>query len=196
MAKIRIDSSDRVFDAPEGEDLLEVLQSNGYPIATSCGGVASCGLCRLTIVRGAELLSPLKSQEVQHLGTVAKVLGLRLACQSRIVGEGEIVVRVPPVDDVEDRKRRKAERLRASMRRDVGPPSSRGEGTPRPVPRAKIEWRPRVLAATPGPPGAAPPPASSGPSASPAPPAPEASPASSASSPTAASDADDERKPG
>lgn len=153
MAKVRIEGTDLVFDAPDGEDLLEVMQSNGHPIATSCGGVASCGLCRLTVISGGEHLSPIKPQEVHHLGSVAKVLGLRLACQSHVVGDGEIVVRVPEVDDVEERKRRKAERLRVAPPRrepirDAAPMSSRGEAPPRSQ-RPKIEWRPRILQATP-----------------------------------------------
>lgn len=153
-AKVNILSSDVTFEAPEAESLLAVLQANGYPIATSCGGVASCGLCRLTVVRGSESLTPIKPQELVHLGNVAKVVGLRLACQSKVCGPGPIVLQVPEVEIVEDRKRRKAERLRSDEH--ALPPSSKraprhegGEG-PRSQrfepPRAeRIEWRPRVL---------------------------------------------------
>jgi ferredoxin len=137
VAKVRVGADE--WEVAEGQSLLQVLQSNGYPIATSCGGVASCGLCRLTVVRGGEALSPLKSQEIMHLGNVAKIVGLRLACQARIAGEATIELDVPVVDDVETRKRRKAERLR----RREGPPSSAGalrdKGT-------RVEWRPRLLA--------------------------------------------------
>jgi ferredoxin len=134
-ARVRISTSSDVFDAPEGEDLLEVLQRNGVPIATSCGGVATCGLCRITIVRGKESLSTIRAEELEHLGNVAKVIGLRLACQSKVCGEGEIVVDVPVVEDVEDRKRRKAERIRLERR---APPAAASSE------RAVIEWRPRA----------------------------------------------------
>jgi hypothetical protein len=52
------------------------------------------------------------------------------------VAEGaEIVIRIPPVDDVEARKRKKAERARVEVRASRGrPPAST-----RPPP---IEWRP------------------------------------------------------
>jgi len=171
-AKVRIAATDVAFDAPEGSSLLQVLQSNGYPIATSCGGVASCGLCRLMVVRGADSLSPLRPQELVHLGNVAKVVGLRLACQSKVTGPGPIVVQVPEVEIVEERKRRKAERLRGEDHGHGQPPSSRrareSQSPPSPPSLAapsgsssstssgpsassserrgeRIEWRPRVL---------------------------------------------------
>ncbi|WP_394823771.1 2Fe-2S iron-sulfur cluster-binding protein [Pendulispora albinea] len=154
-AKVRIAGADVAFDAPEGANLLEVLQSNGYPIATSCGGVASCGLCRLTVVRGAESLSPIRPQELVHLGNVAKIVGLRLACQSRVSGPGPIVVQVPEVEVVEERKRRKAERLRGEAAsspwpergRDEFPPSSKRSmrGSSEGARSERIEWRPRIL---------------------------------------------------
>jgi ferredoxin, 2Fe-2S len=150
------------FDAELDEDLLEVLQRNGYPISTSCGGIASCGLCRITVLEGKHNLTPIQPQELGHLGNVAKVIGLRLACQSKIVVEGDIVVRVPEVEDVEEKKRKKADRLRAERRparaagkaiavpivaasspTDEAPPSIRHVSR---APRADlIEWRPRIL---------------------------------------------------
>lgn len=172
MAKIRISGTEVALTAESGVDLLEALQGIGYPIATSCGGRASCGLCRLTIVSGREVLSPIASEEVGHLGNVAKIIGLRLACQARIIGDGEIVIEVPAVEDVEARKRHKAERIqreRAQQRgrapqpagasafsgsRDAAPapgaPIARRPpaGTPEHKSResgAKTEWRPRKL---------------------------------------------------
>jgi ferredoxin len=133
--RIRVEGGDRVFDAAPGVDLLEVFQANDHPIATSCGGVASCGLCRVTVVSGKESLVPTKPQELTHLGNVAKVLGLRLACQAQVVGDaGEVVVRVPAVEDVATRKRLRAERARDE---------SRGRGrAPSSVRQPLIEWRP------------------------------------------------------
>jgi ferredoxin len=163
MAKVRISGSDLTLEGAEGADLLEVLQGARFPISTSCGGRASCGLCRLTVVSGHESLTPLKPEEVTHLGNVAKVIGARLACQAQLCGQGEVEVVVPSVEDVEARKRQKSERLRrerAAHRAAIGSngPSGGGE-TPRPAPTAsgsgargggKIEWRPRKL---PGPSG-------------------------------------------
>src|SRR5208282_1961006 len=106
-ARVRIAGTDHVFDASEGEDLLEVLQSNGYPIATSCGGVAACGLCRVTIEAGRDLLSGIRDGEVSHLGSEASRLGARLACQSKVRATAgpelaELVVRVPRCEEEPD----------------------------------------------------------------------------------------------
>lgn len=112
MTRIAIAGTDRLLDAPAGSSLLEVLQGAGHPIATSCGGVATCGLCKLTVQQGREHLSPLCQEELNHLGSIAKIVGLRLACQARCLGDGEVRVEVPEVEDVAARKAAKAERLR------------------------------------------------------------------------------------
>jgi cytochrome c551/c552 len=118
-------------------------------------------LCRLTVVAGHENLTPLKPEEITHLGNVAKVIGARLACQAQLCGAGDVEVVVPSVEDVEARKRQKSERLR---RERAAHKASQGAGneTPRPAPTAsssgvrggngKIEWRPRKM---PGPAGSA-----------------------------------------
>ena len=135
--RVQVEGTDRAFAANGGDDLLEVFQSNGEPIATSCGGVASCGLCRIHVVAGKQNLVPIRPQELVHLGNVAKVLGLRLACQAQIlpISSGEIIVRIPEVDDVEARKRKKAERARLDTR------GARAR-SPSSVRQPAIEWRP------------------------------------------------------
>jgi ferredoxin, 2Fe-2S len=150
MAKVRIAGTSKTVVAEGGHDLLQALQAAGHPISTSCGGRASCGLCRLTVVRGKELLTPLRDEEVHHLGNVARVIGARLACQARICGEGELEVSVPVVDSVELRKRLKAERAaRAKSQQRASPGEIAATRGAEPERRAeqKIEWRPRKLAA-------------------------------------------------
>ena len=46
-------------------------------------------------------------------GSIARIVGLRLACQARLTGTGDVRVDVPPVEDVAARKAAKAERLRS-----------------------------------------------------------------------------------
>ncbi|HEX7666167.1 MAG TPA: 2Fe-2S iron-sulfur cluster-binding protein [Polyangiaceae bacterium] len=128
-AKVRIEGTDRVIEAREGEDLLEVLQSHDVPIATSCGGVATCGSCRIRVVAGMDNLTPIRMQELVHLGNVAKITAQRLACQSKVRGSGEIVIDIPPVEAAHARRSRKP---------------SRNSKMP-PAPRNAVEWRPRVL---------------------------------------------------
>lgn len=113
MPKISIAGTSRVLEVPEGTSLLDAIQDGGHPIATSCGGVATCALCRITIQTGKEHLSPINSQEILHLGSIAKIVGLRLACQAKVLGTGDITVQVPEVEDIAAKKQAKADRLRA-----------------------------------------------------------------------------------
>src|SRR5450432_2013753 len=96
-AKVRVVGTELAIDARDGEDLLEILQANDIPIATSCGGVATCGLCRIKVISGGEGVTPIRPQELVHLGNVAKITGQRLACQSKVRGacEVEIVIEIP-----------------------------------------------------------------------------------------------------
>ena len=129
VAKLRVEGSDSVIDAHEGESLLTTLQAHDVPIATSCGGVATCGTCRIVVMSGAENLTPIRPQELVHLGNVAKITGQRLACQSRVCGTGTIVIDIPPVERTEVKRARKTSRTA----REPAPP------------RGQVEWRPRVL---------------------------------------------------
>lgn len=156
MAKVRISGTNVELDVAPGQNLLAALQRAGHPIATSCGGRASCGLCRITVIEGRSLLSPIGADELGHLGNVAKIIGMRLACQSVIAADesqqshDEVLIDVPVVDDVESRKRAKAERLqrerlvqrRASQEPQPGAEQKVRAKTPR------TEWRPRKLGAS------------------------------------------------
>ena len=121
MVKIHLAGTDRVLDAPEGTSLLEAIQRGSHPIATSCGGVATCGLCRITVKEGKEHLTPINTGELTHLGSVAKILGLRLACHAKLTGTGDVRVEVPEVEDVAARKALIAERLRQARTSGAGP---------------------------------------------------------------------------
>lgn len=159
--RVRVADTDRVYDAPEGEDLLEILQNNEHPVSTACGGMAVCGHCRIVVVAGMQLLSPIVPEELTHLGNVAKVIGARLACQSRVcAATGEIVVRVPEVTDVEERRRRKTERAGVDRRvdkrardsaRDVAAGAAKLDPHARTPAPGTIEWRPGRLHGPPPP---------------------------------------------
>lgn len=148
MARIRVVGCEEAYEAPEGSSLLAALQKAKHPISTSCGGRATCGLCQLTVTRGREFLSPVNDEEVAHLGNVAKVVDIRLACQAVIVGDGEIEVDVPPVVDIAARKREQTRRgfaERAIRRRSrPGSPEAAAD-RPSQQPIERIEWRPRKL---------------------------------------------------
>ncbi len=128
MTRVVLAGTDRVLEAPAGSSLLQVLQEAGHPISTSCGGVATCALCRVTVREGKEQLTAFCDDELRHLGSIARIVGLRLACQARVSGDGTVVVEVPPVEDIAAKKADKAARLRQAYPRSPakGPGSSSG----------------------------------------------------------------------
>jgi 2Fe-2S ferredoxin len=82
-----------------GESLFEAGRRGGVPIPTACVGKATCGLCRVKVLSGEALLSPINADEKRHLGNTYFISKLRLSCQARIVGEaiagGEVEVLLP-----------------------------------------------------------------------------------------------------
>ncbi len=116
-----------------------------------------CGLCRIVVLSGQELLTPIDAKEILHLGNVAKVIGARLACQARVLADGEIEIDVPAVVDHAERKRSQQLRRASSSRLNLGRPSEAGNArtdatrrpsTPSTPPQERIEWRPRILERT------------------------------------------------
>jgi Na+-transporting NADH:ubiquinone oxidoreductase subunit F len=73
-----------------GRKLLGVLTDAGIPLPSTCGGVGTCGLCRVTIVDGAGEALP---TEVTKLTRRDVAAGLRLACQ--VVLRGDVAIKVP-----------------------------------------------------------------------------------------------------
>jgi ferredoxin len=76
----------RIAAALEGETLLDAARRAAAPLGNSCGAVGVCARCRVTVVSGAESLSPPTSIEQR----VSLQRGLspdeRLACQAVVRG--------------------------------------------------------------------------------------------------------------
>ncbi len=96
MARVTFQPNGVVADAIAGETLFEIGRRNGVAISTSCGGKASCGLCRVVIAGGEEYLTPLGPLERRHLGNVYFITKQRLSCQTRLTGDdADVTVDVP-----------------------------------------------------------------------------------------------------
>lgn len=78
-----------------GESVFDAGRRLSVPIATSCVGRGTCGLCRVKIVSGEEGLMPFNPLEKKHLGTVYFLTKERLSCQAR-VQRGDVTVLVLP----------------------------------------------------------------------------------------------------
>jgi ferredoxin, 2Fe-2S len=75
------------------DSLLEVALDNEVEIDHNCGGNCACTTCAVFVEQGAYLLSPMAAEERETLEENEKLLPtLRLACQSRIVEDGQITL--------------------------------------------------------------------------------------------------------
>ena len=87
----------------EGAYVWEAAKRMGVRMPAECGGRGECDTCAVTVTKGAELLSPVTDAEKQHLSDARRAAGERLACQTRIVQTGEVVMHVAPeVEKVEE----------------------------------------------------------------------------------------------
>jgi Na+-transporting NADH:ubiquinone oxidoreductase subunit F len=91
-ARITINGG-RVIEGELGDTLLGMLDQVGVYLPTSCGGMGTCGLCRVQISRGAGSDS-IRPIEHVTLNVTQIEQGYRLACQ--LVVAGDLDITVPP----------------------------------------------------------------------------------------------------
>ncbi len=75
-----------------GETILSAAQSAGVELQAVCGGVGTCGQCKVRLIAGS--LSAATSQESEKLGPELLSTGHRLACQA--IPESHVVLEIPP----------------------------------------------------------------------------------------------------
>lgn len=79
----------RLLDASLGGKLLEALEQAGIGLPAACGGVGTCGMCRVTVMGAGDALPT----ERAVLSAAQIAAGVRLACQQ--VVRGDLAVTVP-----------------------------------------------------------------------------------------------------
>ncbi|MEK6606196.1 MAG: 2Fe-2S iron-sulfur cluster-binding protein [Myxococcota bacterium] len=79
-------------DVAAGTTVLTAAAQAGVSIPTACVGKATCGLCRVKIVAGAEHLPPFSPVEAKHLGNIYFINKLRLSCQVAISHDVTVLV--------------------------------------------------------------------------------------------------------
>lgn len=87
LARVTINGN-RIVDARLGEKLLVALNQGDVHLPTSCGGVGTCGLCRVTVT-GA---GPALPTELAALNETDLATGVRLACQVVVRGDLDVAV--------------------------------------------------------------------------------------------------------
>jgi len=75
-----------------GETLLSAAQSVGVELQAVCGGVGTCGQCKVRLAAGS--LSAPTSQEREKLGQELLEVGCRLACQA--IPVSHVTLEIPP----------------------------------------------------------------------------------------------------
>lgn len=84
-------NGERVIMAERGEKLLHALDAGGVHLPTSCGGVGTCGLCRVQI-SGPGPDDTVWPIERDQLGEGEIVKGFRLACQTVVRGDLDLTI--------------------------------------------------------------------------------------------------------
>lgn len=78
-----------------GTTILAASHKGGIAHASVCGGRGRCSTCRVRVGRGREALEAPKDDEQRVLARVAAPPQVRLACQTALVGDLEVVPLLP-----------------------------------------------------------------------------------------------------
>ncbi|WP_434309707.1 corrinoid activation/regeneration protein AcsV [Hominifimenecus sp. rT4P-3] len=76
-----------VASASEGDSILELAQRHNVAIDAPCSGNASCGKCRVQLIKGE-----VKSEQTRHITKAEYAAGWRLACVSEVCADADILV--------------------------------------------------------------------------------------------------------
>jgi Na+-transporting NADH:ubiquinone oxidoreductase subunit F len=83
-------NEERKLRAPVGGKLLGALAETGIHLPSACGGVGTCGQCRVDVLAGGGAILPTETARISKREAAA---GARLACQVTV--KQEMTVRVP-----------------------------------------------------------------------------------------------------
>jgi len=96
--------SGRTGKVSQGKTIMEASRELGVEIESLCGGVRSCGKCKVKLEKGR--LSPFTEEEAQFIKESERDEGYRLSCAARI--EGDVLIYVPEESQVAEQVVRKA----------------------------------------------------------------------------------------
>ena len=86
-------------EALVGDNILEVALANGIDLQHNCGGVCACSTCHVIVRKGLNILTEMEDDEADQLDEAEGLtLDSRLGCQSKIIGEVDLVVEIPQLN--------------------------------------------------------------------------------------------------
>lgn len=91
--KVSIDHQILEIPFKRGETLLSALQRSRLPVHSSCGGMGTCGTCRIIVKEGSQLLPIPNEVEQEMIVDRGFEANERLSCQ--ISPHSEIVIEIP-----------------------------------------------------------------------------------------------------
>lgn len=92
--ELRFDNLDVTVQVAKGTSILDAAQAAGLDLNHYCGGMCSCGSCRVVLISGE--VSPMDDMEDATLAVVQEDERDRLGCQTKVLGD--VVVEVPNQD--------------------------------------------------------------------------------------------------
>jgi 2Fe-2S ferredoxin len=81
------DGTQTLLQAPTdmGLSLMEFLKGNEYDILATCGGMALCATCHVSVIKGFENLNAISDDEYAMLDTLPNISDTsRLSCQLKL----------------------------------------------------------------------------------------------------------------
>ena len=84
------DGTQIALEAPTdmGLSLMEFLKGNEYDILATCGGMALCATCHVSVKKGFETLATISDDEYAMLDTLPNITDTsRLSCQIKLKNE-------------------------------------------------------------------------------------------------------------
>jgi ferredoxin len=97
MAKtVRLEPIAQESSVETNGNLLSVLLNKDLDVLKECGGRGMCATCHIYVKEGMDALTPINRREQRTLEVITSCKpNSRLACQSRVIGNG-VVVELPP----------------------------------------------------------------------------------------------------
>jgi ferredoxin len=85
---VRVLPADAELLVDEEDDLFWAARRAGWSWPTVCEGSCECGQCYVTVLQGADNLTPISELEAQRIsaGMMAGKPNVRLACQTFVTG--------------------------------------------------------------------------------------------------------------
>jgi len=99
MSRIYYLPDEREVETAEAETILQASLRAGIPHAHACGGKARCPTCRVIILAGLEHCNPRNVKEKKLAERLHFGPEIRLACQTKVSGNGKL--RRPVLDEID-----------------------------------------------------------------------------------------------